>query len=473
MNTSRGKSTPITAAVASLVGSSLEWFDFYIYATAAALVFNQVFFPSYDPLVGTLLAFGTFAVAAIMRPLGGLICGHYGDRIGRKSLLVWTVVAMGAGTFLIGCLPGYASIGIAAPIALLVLRCVQAMAFGGEWAGAILVAVEHAPKKSKGFFGSFPQIGSPIGLFLSTGAFALLSALPKEDFLAWGWRIPFLASAVLILVGLVFRLRLLESPEFAETVRKGEIVKQPIVEVLRSRLRQVLVGGGAILCTTVAFFVQIVFVVTYATQSAGVPRPVVLNAILAATAVELVLLPAFAAWADRIGVKPVAILGAVMTIVFSFPFFWLVDMGTATADYGRLLRCDVRHLGAVRGATSLCFQPLRAARPIQRGGHSLWAGGHHCWLDASYSHEPVCVDELLLADRCVHDGDWSGQHHLHRRRLASGSGCDDRLRTVVRGGRCSELSSVKDGRPEQVQRRLFVDPARTPKHRLVHPLRIR
>ena len=331
MNTSRGKSTPITAAVASLVGSSLEWFDFYIYATAAALVFNQVFFPSYDPLVGTLLAFGTFAVAAIMRPLGGLICGHYGDRIGRKSLLVWTVVAMGAGTFLIGCLPGYASIGIAAPIALLVLRCVQAMAFGGEWAGAILVAVEHAPKKSKGFFGSFPQIGSPIGLFLSTGAFALLSALPKEDFLAWGWRIPFLASAVLILVGLVFRLRLLESPEFAETVRKGEIVKQPIVEVLRSRLRQVLVGGGAILCTTVAFFVQIVFVVTYATQSAGVPRPVVLNAILAATAVELVLLPLFAAWADRIGVKPVAILGAVMTIVFSFPFFWLVDMGTATA----------------------------------------------------------------------------------------------------------------------------------------------
>lgn len=328
MNTVKAERTPVTAALSSLLGSCIEWYDFYIYGTATALVFNAIFFPSFDPLVGTLLAFGTFSAGAIMRPLGGILCGHFGDKIGRKSMLVWTLILMGGATVLIGLVPSYERIGILAPAILIVLRCVQGIAFGGEWAGAALIAVEHAPEKRQGFFGCFPQMGSPIALFLSTGTFALLANLPKDDFISWGWRIPFVASAVLIVIGLVFRLKLLESPSFVEAAARGDIVSAPIKVVLKNDLRNVLIGGGVVLCTTVAFYVQAIFVVSYATQTVGAARQVVLNAVLVGSFFELLMLPAFALLADRVGLKPVALFGALWTAGFSFPFFQFIDAGS-------------------------------------------------------------------------------------------------------------------------------------------------
>jgi MHS family shikimate/dehydroshikimate transporter-like MFS transporter len=326
--------TPANAAFASLIGGSIEWYDFYIYATAAALVFNQAFFPSYDPLVGTLLAFGTYAVGAIMRPLGGLIFGHFGDRLGRKAMLVWTLLAMGSATVLIGLLPTYGQIGIAAPILLLTLRSLQGIAFGGEWAGAALVAVEHAPDKKTGMFGSFAQMGSPIGLLMSTGTFSLLSFLSKDQFAAWGWRIPFVASALLVVVGLVVRLKLLESPAFQEIVSKGQVSSQPVADVLRNNFSTVAIACGVILCTVVAFHVEAVFLVSYATQSVGVPRQIVLNALLVTAAFQMFLLPVFACIGDIVGIRTMALFGAVMTGLCAFPFFWLVDLGTPLAITG-------------------------------------------------------------------------------------------------------------------------------------------
>jgi MHS family shikimate/dehydroshikimate transporter-like MFS transporter len=320
--------TPFTAAAASLIGSTIEWYDFYIYATAVALVFNQIFFPSYNPTIGTFLAFGTYAIGAIMRPLGGIFFGHYGDRIGRKATLVWTLVTMGSATVLIGLLPTYARIGIAAPILLLLLRSVQGAAFGGEWAGAALVAVEHAPDRRTGILGSSAQIGSPFGLLMSTGTFSLLNKLPKGDFVAWGWRLPFLASAILVIVGLVIRLKLLESPVFAEVLEKKDVSRAPVVEVLHDHFPQVAIGCGIILCTVVAFHVESVFLVSYATQVLGVPRQVVLNALLVTSILQIILLPSFAMVGDRLGIRGVALAGALMTGICAFPFFWLVDLGT-------------------------------------------------------------------------------------------------------------------------------------------------
>ena len=322
------RKTPVSAAVASLIGSTIEWYDFYIYAMAVALVFNQVFFPSYNPTIGTLLAFGTYAVGAIMRPLGGIFFGHYGDRIGRKATLVWTLVTMGSATVLIGLVPTYARVGVVAPILLLLLRSVQGAAFGGEWAGAALVAVEHAPDRRAGIVGSFAQMGSPVGLLMSTGTFSLLNNLTKENFVKWGWRLPFLASVILVIVGLVVRLRLLESPVFAEVLDKNDVSKAPVVEVLRDHFPQVAIGCGIILSTVVAFHVESVFLASYATQTVGVPRQVVLNALLVTSVFQIILIPSFAIMGDRLGIKRVALAGALMTGICAFPFFWLVDLGT-------------------------------------------------------------------------------------------------------------------------------------------------
>ena len=327
-STAKAQRTPVTAGLSSLLGNCIEWYDFYIYGTATALVFNVIFFPSFDPLVGTLLAFGTFSVGAIMRPLGGILFGHFGDKIGRKSMLIWTLILMGGSTVLIGLIPSYGTIGILAPVLLMLLRCLQGIAFGGEWAGAALIAVEHAPEKRQGFFGSLPQMGSPIALFLSTGTFALLAFMPKDEFITWGWRIPFVASALLIVIGLVFRLKLLESPSFVEANVRGDLVSAPVMHVLRNNKKSLLIGCGVVLCTTVAFYVQAVFVVSYATQTVGAERQVVLNAILIASFFELVMLPAFAALADRVGLKPIAFFGALWTALFSFPFFKFIDAGT-------------------------------------------------------------------------------------------------------------------------------------------------
>jgi MFS family permease len=317
-----------SSAIASLIGTFIEWYDFFIYGIAAALVFNTLFFPSYDPVIGTILAFATFAVGSVVRPIGGIVCGHYGDRVGRKRMLVFTLVLMGGATFLMGLLPTYQQIGIWAAVLLIFLRMVQGFAFGGEWGGAVLMAVEHAPKGRRGFYGSFPQYASPIANLLATGSFALLNFLPKEDFLSWGWRVPFIASAAFVIVGLIYRLKLLESPAFLEVVEKKQVARFPIADAFRYDLKPMLIACGIILATVVAFWVQMLFVVSYATQAAGLTRQAVLNAVLIGAAFELVLLPLCAILSDRIGRKPVALAGAIITMLSAFPFFWLVDMGT-------------------------------------------------------------------------------------------------------------------------------------------------
>src|SRR5687767_9168838 len=236
----RPKNSIRKVVFASLIGTAIEWYDFFLYGSAAALVFGPLFFPSEEPATGVLLAFGTYAVGFVARPVGGIIFGHYGDKIGRKSMLVLTLVIMGVATFLIGLLPTYEQVGAWAPAALVLLRVAQGFGVGGEWGGAVLMAVEHAPPGRRGFYGSWPQVGVPAGLLLSTGVFSLFTQLPDEQFLSWGWRVPFLLSIVLVGVGLVIRMRILETPAFLRIKTQAAAARQPIVEVLVRYPKQVL-----------------------------------------------------------------------------------------------------------------------------------------------------------------------------------------------------------------------------------------
>src|SRR5882757_6276301 len=242
-------------ALASLIGTTIEWYDFFLYGTAAALVFNKLFFPSFDPRVGTLAAFGTYTVGFVARPIGGIIIGHYGDRIGRKSMLVLTLMIMGVATFGIGLLPTYAQIGPWAAVALVILRFAQGIGVGGEWGGAVLMAVEHAPPGGRGFYGSWPQIGVPAGLLLSTAVFSWFARLPEDQFLSWGWRVPFLLSILLVGVGLIIRLRILETPAFTRIKQERTEARRPIVEVLRTHRKEVLVAMGARFAENGAFYI--------------------------------------------------------------------------------------------------------------------------------------------------------------------------------------------------------------------------
>src|SRR5262245_34524222 len=245
-------------AFASLVGTTIEWYDFFLYGTAAATVFNRLYFPTFDPLTGPLAAFGTYTVVFVARPIGGIVIGHYGDRIGRKSMLVLTLTIMGLATFGIGLLPTYAQIGPWAAVALVALRLAQGFGVGGEWGGAVLMAVEHAPAGRRGFYGSWPQIGVPAGLLLSTAVFAWFSRLPESQFLAWGWRVAFLMSILLVGVGLIIRLRILESPVFERLKETGSEAQTPIVELIRTHRREVLLAIGARFAENGAFYIYTV-----------------------------------------------------------------------------------------------------------------------------------------------------------------------------------------------------------------------
>ncbi len=308
-------------ALASLVGTTIEWYDFFLYGTAAALVLNKLFFPTFDPLVGTLLSLSTSAVGFVARPIGGIVIGHYGDKIGRKSMLVLTLLIMGVATFLIGCLPTYALIGPWAAVFLVILRLAQGFGVGGEWGGAVLMAVEHAPPGKRGFYGSWPQIGVPAGLLLSTIVFIPFSRMPQEDFLAWGWRVPFLISIALVVVGLVIRTRILETPAFARVKETRQEAQQPIIEVLRHYPKEVLLAMGARLAENGAFYLYTVFVLVYATQHVHMDRNIVLTALLIAAAIELAAIPFYGAVSDRIGRRPVYLFGAVSTAVLAYPIF--------------------------------------------------------------------------------------------------------------------------------------------------------
>lgn len=315
-------------SVASLVGTALEWYDYFLFGTAAALIFNGLFFPEQDPLTGTLLAFATFGVGFGARPIGGLVFGHYGDKIGRKTMLVITLVIMGVATCAIGLLPTYAQIGIWAPILLVVLRLVQGFGVGGEWGGAVLMAVEHAPAGRRGYYGSWPQMGVPAGLVLSTVVFTIFQAMPEEQFLAWGWRIPFLLSVVLVGVGLYIRLRLMESPAFQEVDETDTEAQMPIVEVFRTYPRNILIAMGARVGDNMLFYIFSVFVLTYVTEELGLPESTALIGVMIGASIEFFLIPFFGALSDRIGRRPVYMGGAVFCMLFAFPYFWLLDTGT-------------------------------------------------------------------------------------------------------------------------------------------------
>jgi MHS family shikimate/dehydroshikimate transporter-like MFS transporter len=315
-------------AVASMIGTTIEWYDFFLYGTAAALVFNRLFFPTFDPLAGTLAAFGTYTVGFVARPIGGIVIGHYGDRIGRKSMLVLTLIIMGVATFGIGLLPTYEQIGPWAAVALVVLRLAQGFGVGGEWGGAVLMAVEHAPKHARGLYGSWPQVGVPAGLLLSTAVFAWFARLPEDQFLSWGWRVPFLVSILLVGVGFMIRRRILETPAFSRVRETRSQARLPIVELLRTQKKEILLAMGARLAENGAFYIYTVFVLVYGTQKVGIPRQTILNGVLIAAACALVAIPLFGAASDRWGRRPVYIFGATVTALFAYPLFWLLDTGS-------------------------------------------------------------------------------------------------------------------------------------------------
>ena len=383
----------------SVIGTAVEWYDFLIYGTATALVFNKLFFPAGDPALGTLAAFGTYAVGFLARPLGAAIFGHYGDRIGRKAMLAITIVIMGMGTFLIGLLPTYQQIGIAAPILLVVLRLLQGIGLGGEWGGAVLMAVENAPVGKRGFLGSTVQVGNPIGNLAAIGVFAVVSQLPESDFLRWGWRIPFLLSILLIGVGLFIRLKLEETPAFRQIKARNEVVKMPIVEIFRNHRRPFFTAVGLKISEIAYASIAGVFVISYATSQLGLPRSTILNGLFWASFVALFTIPVFGWLSDRVGRKVMFYASCIFSMLFAFPMFWLLQtrdptivtltvviaiscgqmvmFGIGAPWYSELFTARLRYSGASLGfqvgaALSGGLSPLIAASLLAWSGGATW-----------------------------------------------------------------------------------------------------
>jgi MFS transporter, MHS family, shikimate and dehydroshikimate transport protein len=317
-------------ATASFIGALLEWYDFYIFATASAIVFGRIFFPGHDPVANTMASFGAFAAGFLARPLGGLIFGHIGDRVGRKASLIATLLIIGVGTFLIGLLPTYGQIGVAAPILLVILRVLQGIGLGGEYGGANLITIEHAPHGRRSFWGSLPQAASPGGLLLATSVFSLVSLLPQESFLAWGWRIPFLLSAVMLVPGLFIRMNVRETPDF-ERLHPSPHRIAPALHLLRTHKRSALLATGARLAETVTGNMIKSFGLTYATVILGLSKEVALGALMATSIVGLLVTPLYGTLGDRFGARAVYMLGASFAALLAFPFFGLLQAKTAVA----------------------------------------------------------------------------------------------------------------------------------------------
>ena len=313
------------AVFGSFFGTALEAYDFLLYGSAAGLVFNKLFFPSTDPLSGTLLAFVTFAVGFIARPIGGIFIGNYGDKFGRKPMLLLTLGLMGIVTAAIGVLPTYAQAGIFAPIMLTVLRFIQGIAYGGEWGGAVLVVVEHAPPNRRGFFGGFPGGGVPLGLVIATGALSLTVRATGDNFLTWGWRLPFLFSIVMIAIGLYVRTKILETPEFLALQKEGRGSRLPILDAVKRYYREILLTSGTFLLINGGYFIVVVFMLSYGGVTLGMGIGTMLNAVMVASAVQVVACIGFGALSDRIGRVPVVMVGAIFIGLYVFPLFWLVQ----------------------------------------------------------------------------------------------------------------------------------------------------
>src|ERR687886_715109 len=356
---------------ASFVGTTIEWYDFFIYGTAATLVFGKLFFsPEFSPLAATLSSVATFAVGFVARPLGGVIFGHFGDKLGRKAMLVLTLNMMGIATFLVGLMPTFEQIGLLAPLLLVLLRVVQGIGVGGEWGGAALMAVEYAPENKRGYYGSWPQMGVPAGLLLSTGVFSAGSFLPNEQFLAWGWRIPFLLSIILIGVGLFVRARLLETPTFSEVQESHTEAQMPIMDVLRNYPKNVLLAIGARVASDGCFYVFSVFILDYATRTLGLPRPTILLGVAIASALEFFTIPIFGVISDRTGRRPIYLAGTVLLLILAYPYFLLIQTGSVVlVILASVLGLSIAHATAY-GPMSAYFAELFGTR-VRYSGVSI------------------------------------------------------------------------------------------------------
>ena len=311
-------------ALASFIGTAIEWYDFFLYGTAAALVFPALFFPEFSETAGRLAAASTYAVGFVARPVGGIVFGHFGDRIGRKAMLILSLLIMGIATALIGLLPTFDSIGVWAPILLVVLRFCQGIGVGGEWGGAVLMAVEHAPQGRRGFYGSWPQMGVPAGLLLGNLVFFASRAVLPEGL---DWRMPFLLSLLLVAVGLFIRLRILETPAFMEVKESRTEADMPIIDVVRTHPKNVLLAMGMRVAENGPFYILTVFVLSYVTAELGLAESTGLIGVLIAAAIGLFTIPFFGALSDRVGRRPLYLFGSVFLLLFSFPFFWLLNTG--------------------------------------------------------------------------------------------------------------------------------------------------
>lgn len=364
---------PVRVALASFIGTTVEWYDYFIFGTAM-LVLSDQFFPTLSPLAATLASFATYSVAFIARPLGSIVFGHFGDRLSRKSMLVWSLLGMGIATILVGCLPTYATIGIASPIIIVVLRLVQGTAVGGEWGGAVLMALEHAPNRKRAFFASWPQAGAPAGIVLATGAFYLVQRLPEDDFLSWGWRLPFLASALMIAAGLYIRLKIAESPEFVrmqeEESRLTRQRRVPLLDVLRKHKRVVLVAALSVGGGNTVFYLSTVYMLVHGPKDLGFDRGQILLMTMCAAAIDIVAIPLAAIAADRIGRKKLLQLGAVIGIIIGVPMFALFGTGTGWGIFiSACLALPIGH--AFSSAVLPSFIPGMFETPVRYTGAGL------------------------------------------------------------------------------------------------------
>ncbi len=319
----------IRAVTASAVGTTVEWYDFFLYGVAAATVFPRTFFPQSDPFIGTLLSFSTYFVGFVARPMGAAIFGHYGDRVGRKALLVITMMMMGVATVGIGLVPSYATIGIWGAVALTVLRLVQGLSIGGEWSGSVLMAGEWTDPKRRGFTTSFAQFGAPAGMVLANGALALMTVYTTEEqFLEWGWRIPFLASVILVFVGMYIRLGILETPVFAKLKARGAVAKAPVIEVLRKNWREVVLTALLRTGQQVPFYIFTTYIITYATQQLGYSRSTILNFVIIQSLISMATIPLMGYLSDIYGRRTITATGCVVMMVFPFIYFNMLDSGS-------------------------------------------------------------------------------------------------------------------------------------------------
>jgi MFS transporter, MHS family, shikimate and dehydroshikimate transport protein len=396
-------------AIASFIGTTIEWYDFYLYGTAAALVFPVLFFPNFDPIYGTMAAFGSYAAGFIARPLGSMVFGHYGDKLGRKKMLMISLILMGLATFLMGLIPSYQSIGLLAPLLISLLRVIQGFAVGGEWGAAVVMAVEHAPPGKRGLYGSFPQMGVPAGLLISTLVFSLVSnSMSNDTFLSWGWRIPFLCSAVLIMIGILVRLKVSESPVFLEAAEKKQQEERPVLTVLREQKKPLLLTIGMKLLQNALFYIYTVFVLSYIVNTLNLDRSVGLNAVMISSVIGLWTLPLWSYLSDKIGRKPVYLFGTIASTLFVLPFFWLMDSGSVLLiTIGIVIGLNVLH-DAVYGPQAVYYSELFGTKVRLSGASigyqvgAILAGGFSpiiaTWLLAKFEGEswPICLYLIAL-----------------------------------------------------------------------------